>query len=73
MLLSDENRKFSLVDTTSIAHDRLSRGVATRFLRISAFAHTFTDTVVIEARAFLPNHTPVSGSPIRFKVHVHIP
>ena len=72
VLLSDENRKFSLVDTTSIGAVG-SGGIATRFLRISAFAHTFTDTVIVEARAFLPNHTPVSGSPIRFKVHVQIP
>lgn len=72
VLLSDENRKFSLVDTTSIASSGVA-GVATRFLRISSFAHRFTDTVVVEARAFLPNHTPVSGSPVRFKVHVQIP
>ena len=72
VLLSDENRKFSLVDTTSIATTGVA-GVATRFLRISPFAHNFTDSVVVEARAFLPNHTPVSGSPLRFKVLVHIP
>ena len=72
MLLSDENRKFSLVDTTNIGTLGVA-GVATRFLRVSPFAHTFSDTVVVEARAFLPNHTPVSGSPLRFKVLVHIP
>jgi hypothetical protein len=72
VLLTDENRKFSLVDTTSIGTNGVA-GVATRFLRISPFAHTFNDTVVVEARAFLPNHTPVSGSPLRFKVLVHIP
>ena len=72
VLLSDENRKFSLVDTTSIGTTGVA-GVATRFLRISPFAHTFNDSVVVEARAFLPNHTPVSGSPLRFKVLVHIP
>jgi hypothetical protein len=72
VLLSDENRTFSLVDTTSIGTTGVA-GVATRFLRVSPFAHNFDDTVVVEARAFLPNHTPVSGSPLRFKVLVHIP
>ncbi len=72
VLLTDENRRFSLVDTTSIGTTGIA-GVATRFLRISPFAHTFSDTVVVEARAFLPNHTPVSGSPLRFKVLVQIP
>jgi hypothetical protein len=72
VLLSDENRQFSLVDTTNISTTGVA-GVATRLLRISPFAHTFTDSVVVEARAFLPNHTPVSGSPLRFKVLVHIP
>jgi hypothetical protein len=71
VLLTDENRTFSLVDTTSIATTGVG-GVATRFLRISPFAHHFNDTVVVEARAFLPNHTPVPGSPLRFKVLVHI-
>jgi hypothetical protein len=72
VLLTDENRRFSLVDTTSISTTGVV-GAATRFLRISPFAHRFNDTVVVEARAFLPNHTPVSGSPLRFKVLVHIP
>jgi len=72
VLLSNDNRKFSLVDTTSIS-TAAAGGVATRFLRISPFAHTFNDTVVVEARAFLPNHTPVTGSPLRFKVLVQIP
>jgi hypothetical protein len=72
VLLTDENRTFSLVDTTSFGAAGTG-GVATRSLRISPFAHTFNDTVVVEARAFLPNHTPVSGSPVRFKVLVHIP
>jgi hypothetical protein len=67
VLLVDEAKHFSLVDTTA------SDGSSTRFLRISPFAHTFNDTVVVEARAFLPNRTPVSGSPLRFKVLVHIP
>jgi hypothetical protein len=70
VLLSDENRKFSLVDTTGVGAS--VAGTATRFLRISPFAHNLNDTVVVEARAFLPNHTPVSGSPLRFKVLVHI-
>ena len=74
VLLTDENRKFSLVDTTSISTSGTTAvaGVATRFLRISPFAHNFNDSVVVEARAFLPNHTPVSGSPVRFKVLVQI-
>ena len=71
VLLTDENRVFSLVDTTSFGTAGGS-GVATRFLRISPFAHNFNDTVVVEASAFLPNHTPVPGSPLRFKVLVHI-
>lgn len=72
VLLTDENRKFSLVDTTGTAATAGS-GAATRYLRISAFTHFTTDTVVIEARSFLPDHTPVPGSPQRFKVLVQIP
>jgi hypothetical protein len=71
VLLTDENRKFSLVDTTSAEAAGVG-GAATRYLRISPFTHFTTDTVVVEARAFLPNHTPVSGSPLRFKVLVQI-
>lgn len=72
VLLSDDNRKFSLVDTTGVGISGVP-GSATRFLRVSAFAHTFHDTVVIEARAFYPDHTVVPGSPLRFKVLVNIP
>ena len=72
VLLSNENRKFSLVDTTGTGSTGLS-GAATRFLRISPIAHSFDDSVVVEARAFLPDHTAVPGSPLRFKVLVHIP
>ena len=72
LLLTDENRKFSLVDTTGTAATAGS-GAATRYLRISAFTHFTTDTVVIEARSFLPDHTTVPGSPQRFKVLVQIP
>jgi len=72
VLLTDEARHFSLVDTTGIAGTAGS-GAATRYLRISAFTHFMTDTVVIEARSFLPDHTPVPGSPVRFKVLVQIP
>ena len=72
VLLTDEARKFSLVDTTGTAATAGS-GAATRYLRISAFTHFTTDTVVIEARSFLPDHTPVPGSPLRFKVLVQIP
>jgi hypothetical protein len=71
VLLTDENRKFSLVDTTGTAATAGS-GAATRYLRISAFTHFVSDTVVIEARSFLPDHTPIPGSPRRFKVHVQI-
>jgi hypothetical protein len=69
VLLTDANRKFSLVDTTGTTS---VAGAATRYLRITPFTHFTTDTVVVEARAFLPDHTPVSGSPLRFKVHVQI-
>ncbi|MEP7087538.1 MAG: hypothetical protein ABI884_09395 [Gemmatimonadota bacterium] len=72
VLLSDENRKFSLVDTTGVGTSGVA-GSATRYLRISSFAHSFNDTVVVEARAFFPDHTPVPGSPLRFKVLVNIP
>jgi hypothetical protein len=71
VLLTDENRKFSLVDTTGTGSSAVG-GAATRFLRITPFTHFTTDTVVVEARAFLPDHTPVTGSPLRFKVHVQI-
>jgi hypothetical protein len=71
VLLSDENRKFSLVDTTGTGSTAVA-GSATRYLRITPFTHFTTDTVVVEVRAFLPNHTPVSGSPLRFKVLVQI-
>jgi hypothetical protein len=72
VLLSDDSRHFSLVDTTSTDITGQD-GAATRFVRISPFAHTFDDSVVIEARAFFPNHTVVPGSPVRFKVLVTIP
>jgi hypothetical protein len=73
VLLTDENRKFSLVDTTGTGTGAADvPGSATRYLRISAFTHFTTDTVVVEARAFLPDHTPVPGSPLRFKVLVQI-
>ena len=71
VLLTDENRKFSLVDTTGTGPTAVA-GSATRYLRITPFTHFTTDTVVVEARAFLPDHTPVSGSPKRFKVLVQI-
>jgi hypothetical protein len=71
ILLTDENRKFSLVDTTGTGTAAVG-GSATRYLRISPFTHFTADTVVVEARAFMPDHTPVSGSPLRFKVLVQI-
>jgi hypothetical protein len=71
ILLTDENRRFSLVDTTGTGSTAVS-GSATRYLRITPFTHFVTDTVVVEARAFLPDHTPVPGSPLRFKVLVQI-
>jgi hypothetical protein len=71
VLLTDENRKFSLVDTTGTGTTAVG-GAATRYLRITPFTHFTSDTVVVEARAFLPDHTPVSGSPLRFKVLVQI-
>jgi hypothetical protein len=71
VLLTDANRKFSLVDTTGVGATA-APGTATRYLRISPFAHPFNDTVVVEARSFLPDHTPVPGSPLRFKVLVQI-
>ena len=70
VLLTDESRKFSLVDTTGTG--TATGGSATRYLRITPFTHFTTDTVIVEARAFLPDHTPVSGSPLRFKVLVQI-
>ena len=71
VLLSDENRKFSLVDTTATG-TTAAGGLATRYLRVTPFTHFTSDTVVVEARAFLPNHKPVPGSPLRFKVLVQI-
>ncbi len=72
VFLSTENRKFSLVDTTGAGLSGVS-GTATRYLRISALSTVLDDSVVVEARAFLPDHTVVPGSPLRFKVLVHIP
>ena len=72
VLLTNENRKFSLVDTTATDISGFS-GATTRYLRISPAAHTFADTVVVEARAFYPDRTPVPGSPLRFKVFVQNP
>lgn len=72
VLLVDDNRKFSLVDTTGSGTTGAS-GTASRSLRISPFAHPFDDSVVVEARAFYPDHTVVPGSPVRFKVLVNIP
>jgi hypothetical protein len=71
ILLSDENRKFSLVDTTGTGTAAVG-GSATRYLRITPSTRFTVDTVVVEARAFLPDHTPVPGSPLRFKVLVQI-
>jgi hypothetical protein len=71
ILLTDENRKFSLVDTTGTGTTAVG-GSATRSLRITPFTHFTSDTVIVEARAFLPDHTPVPGSPVRFKVLVQI-
>jgi hypothetical protein len=70
VLLVNDAKKFSLVDTTGVGS---IAGTATRQLRISPFAHQFDDTVVVEARAFFPDHTPLPGSPVRFKVKVTIP
>jgi hypothetical protein len=72
ILLSNENRKFSLVDTTGTGTTGTS-GLATRYLYVSKFANSFVDSVVVEARAFFPDHTAVPGSPVRFKVDVNIP
>jgi hypothetical protein len=69
ILLTDVNRHFSLVDTTG---STAVAGVATRYLRITPFTRFTTGTVVVEVRAFLPNHTPVPGSPLRFTVLVQI-
>ncbi len=71
ILLTDENRKVSFVDTTGLGTE-IATGSATRYLRITPFAHPYDDSVVVEARAYLPDHTPVSGSPARFTVHVLI-
>jgi hypothetical protein len=67
--LSDENGKFSLVDTTGSG---TAAGSATRNLRITPSTRFTMDTVIVEARAFLPDHQPVPGSPLRFKVLVQI-
>jgi hypothetical protein len=72
VVLTDENRRFSLVDTTATDISGFS-GATTRYLRISPAAHTFADTVVVEARAFYPDRTAVPGSPQRFKVFVQNP
>lgn len=73
VLLTTENRKFSLVDTTGASLGGGVAGIATRFLSASTVARQYDDTVVVEARAFYPDHTVVPGSPQRFKVLVHIP
>jgi hypothetical protein len=72
ILLSDENRKFSLVDTTG-TDAAGNAGAATRYLYVSKFANALTDSVVVEARAFFPDHTVIPGSPKRFTVQVTIP
>lgn len=72
VVLTDENRKFALVDTTATDISGFS-GATTRYLRISPAARTFADTVVVEARAFYPDRTPIPGSPQRFKVFVQNP
>jgi hypothetical protein len=74
IMLSDANSKFSLVDTTSTETTGTTAvsGSATRYLRITPSTQFTMDTVVVEARAFFPDHTPVPGSPLRFKVLVQI-
>ena len=71
ILLSDESSKASFVDTTGTGAAAVA-GSATRYLRITPSTRFTSDTVVVEARAFLPDHKPVPGSPLRFKVLVQI-
>lgn len=66
VMLVDEQRRGSLVDTTD------GSGRAGRSLRITPFTHPFSDSVVVRATAVLPNGTPVPGSPVRFVIHVTI-
>lgn len=56
-----------LVDTTVVAG-----GVSTLSLRASIVADTLTDSVGVDVSAFLPDHTPVAGSPVHFTIFLHI-
>ena len=71
ILLTDENG--SSLSSTRQARERAlspARPRAIFALRLSRTSHRIRS--IVEARAFLPDHTPVSGSPVRFKVHVQI-
>lgn len=56
-----------LVDTTSVFG-----GVSTLVLRATLVADTVTDSVAFNVFAYLPDHTPVPGSPVHFVVKLHI-
>jgi hypothetical protein len=55
-----------LVDTTDAS------GHSTLSLRATLLAAPVTDTIGISVYAYLPDHTPVPGSPVHFVVALHI-
>lgn len=64
--LVDGSGRPALVDTTDFT------GATARSLRVRPSTRPFADTLVIEATAALPGGTAVSGSPVRYVVHLTI-
>lgn len=66
VLVVNASNQPSLVDTTD------ATGTGTRSLLITPRTDTITDSVALTVAAFLPDHTPVRGSPVHYLIHVKI-
>jgi len=62
--LANETRRPSTIDTTDVG------GIAGRSIRLPRTITSVPDSVVVEARAFRPDRSPVPGSPVRFIIKI---